>query len=132
MDIIKFKLRDMYEVLDENEDFFEEHRDQTETEPQDGNCFVVDNYRIVIPELHVSFREANWFALDPDSDPDDPEAWEIQDSVYLMYEENEKDINKWLSSCTKSIDYSLYGPCADAGYPMEKRDELDCYIEFDE
>lgn len=132
MDIIKFKLRDMYEVLDENEDFFEEHRDQTETEPQDGNCFVVDNYRIVIPELHVSFREANWFALDPDSDPDDPEAWEIQDSVYLMYEENEKDINKWLSSCTKSIDYSLYGPCADAGYLMEKRDELDCYIEFDE
>lgn len=132
MDIIKFKLRDMYEVLDENEDFFEEHRDQTETEPQDGNCFVVDNYRIVIPELHVSFREANWFALDPDSAPDDPEAWEIQDSVYLMYEENEKDINKWHSSCTKSIDYSLYGPCADAGYPMEKRDELDCYIEFDE
>ena len=52
--------------------------------------------------------------------------------AYLLYEENEKDYNKWISSCTKSIDYSLYDPCEKAGYPMEKRYELECYIEFDE
>lgn len=132
MDIIRFKLGDFYDVLDENEDFIEEHKDYYDTEEQDGNSFVVANYRIVIPELHVCFREADWYARDPESDPDDPEAWEVQDSVYLLYEENERDINKWISSCTKSIDYSLYEPCEKAGYPMEKRNELDCYIEFDE
>lgn len=132
MDIIKFKLGDMDEMYDENEEFFEEHRDYYDTEEQDGNSFVVENYRIVIPQLHVCFREADWYALDPDADPDDPDAWEVQDSVYLLYEENEKDYNKWISSCTKSIDYSLYDPCEKAGYPMEKRYELECYIEFDE
>lgn len=115
----------MDEVYDENEEFFEEHRDYYDTEEQDGNSFVVANYRIVIPQLHVCFREADWYALDPD-------AWEVQDFVYLLYEENEKDYNKWISSCTKSIDYSLYDPCEKAGYPMEKCYELECYIEFDE
>lgn len=27
---------------------------------------------------------------------------------------------------------SLFGPCEKAGYPMERRYELECYIEFDE
>ena len=118
MDTIKFKLGDMDDVFDENEDLFDEHKDYSDTEKQEGSMYVIANFRIVIPELHVCFREADWYELDPD--PDDPEAWEIQDSVYLLYEENEKDINQWIFSCTKSIDYSLYEPCEKAGYPMKK------------
>lgn len=41
-------------------------------------------------------------------------------------------ISKLILSYTKSIDYSLYEPREGAGYPMEKRYELEWYIEFDE
>lgn len=89
MDIIRFNLGDLDEIMDENEEIFDEYKDYYDTEEQEGSSFVVANFRIVIPQLHVSFREADWYALDPDTDPDDPEAWEVQDLVYLLYEENE-------------------------------------------
>lgn len=41
-----------------------------------------------------AFVKQTDYALDLDADPDDPDAWEVQDSVYLLYEENEKDYNK--------------------------------------
>lgn len=93
-----------------------------DTEEKNGNSLVVRNKRIVFPQLHVSFREGDWYARNEEiEDPDDDEAWEIQDSVYVLYEENEKDINKYKSFMTGSLYYSLYEICEKAQNSFDKK-----------
>lgn len=132
MDIIRFKLFDMDEIFDENEELFSELKDYNDTEEQQGSVYVVANYRIVIPEIHACFRYADWYTRNADVDEDDQDAWELQASVYLLYEEKEKDINQWISSCTNDIVYSVYDQCEIVGYPVDKISDLECYLEFDE
>lgn len=49
MDIIRFNLGDLDEIMDENEEIFDEYKDYYDTEEQEGSSFVVANFRIVIP-----------------------------------------------------------------------------------
>lgn len=132
MDSIRFKLKDLYDVLGEYEDDLAEFKDPIDIEEQNGNSYTVDNFKIVIPRLHVAFRSAVWCTLNPEMDPDDDEAWEAVASVDLMYEENEKDINNWKAACTDGFELFLDELCKKAGYPKGQEYELDCYIEFDE
>ena len=74
--IIKFKYRQYDEICDKYEMLFEYAEPKT-TDEQNGNALVVRGYRIVFPQLHVSFREADWYTRnedieDPDAD-DEPE-----------------------------------------------------------
>ena len=86
--IIKFRLGDYEDICDEYEECFE--NEETFDVADGDNLLVVRSRRIVIPELHISFREADWYVSD---DPDD-DAWECQGSVLLQYDENEKDPQK--------------------------------------
>ena len=61
MDKISFKLNELDDVLEENIDKISKHLDYYDTEEDGNNSLVVRNYRIVIPDLHVSFREGDWY-----------------------------------------------------------------------
>lgn len=135
--IIKFKLEEYYDILDKYEELLMEMTDRLETEEQEGNALVVIGYRVVIPELHASFREGEWYTRNKEYNPNDKESeeYELQDSVYILYEENEKDVNKYLSFCTQSVCYILFDRCKQNKYPTDKLGDLECYIdtsEFDE
>lgn len=131
--LLKFKYGQYDEICDEYELLFE-NAEPLETEEQNGNVLVVRNNRIVFPQLHVSFREADWYSRNEEiEDPDDEDAWEIEDSVYVLYEENEKDINQYKSFMTGSLDYSLREVCEKANSSFKNNlDELECYIDTSE
>ena len=96
--IIDFKLEDYEEICDEYESVFE-NEDVVDVINGD-DLLIVRTRRIVVPGLHASFREAEWYTRNEDvEDPDDDDAWEIQCSVFVRYEENEKS-NK-IRTCMK-------------------------------
>ena len=129
--VINFKLEDYDDICDEYESFFE-NEDVVDVINGD-DLLVVRMRRIVIPELHVSFREAEWYGRNVDvEDPDNEDAWECQCSVFVQYEENEKDAEKYISFATSDLAYyasELLGK-NDNGY--DKVSQLDCYIDTDE
>lgn len=131
--LLKFKYGQYDEICDEYELLFE-NAEPLETEEQNGNVLVVRNNRIVFPQLHVSFREADWYSRNEEiEDPDDEDAWEVEASVYVLYEENEKDINQYISFMTGSLDYFLLEVCEKTNSPFKKTlDELECYIDTSE
>ena len=52
---------------------------------------VVSGKRIVVPELHASFRTAERYTRNEEIENEDGEdAWEIQSSVFVYYPEDEK------------------------------------------
>ncbi len=130
--IIKFKFKQYDEILEEHNVLFDYAEPQT-TNEQDGTILVTRGARIVFPQLHVSFREAGWYTRNKKiEDPNDVDAWEGQDSVYALYDENEKDVNKYISFVTGSSDCSVIDACEYAGFPPENYKELDCYIDTSE
>lgn len=126
MDKISFKLNELDDVLEENIDEFSKHLDYYDTEEDGNNSLVVRNYRIVIPDLHVSFREGDWYYRETEN-----AVWEPQASVYVRYNENEKDINKYISFMTGSLRYSLHDLLIQIGQKDLNIDNYLCYIEFD-
>ena len=128
--IIKFKLDNYYETCDEYERVFE--LDDTVDVVDEENCLIVSTKRIVIPELHASFRTAEWYARNEEvEDDDDEDAWEIQSSVFVYYPENEKDPEKYISFATCELaDYAseLYKEMVD----YEVVAQLECYIDTEE
>ncbi len=128
--IIKFKLDDYYETCDEYERVFE--LDDTVDVGDEDNCLIVSTKRIVVPELHASFRTAEWYARNEEvEDENDEDAWEIQSSVFVYYPENEKDPEKYISFATCELaDYA-------SQFYKEKVDyeviaQLECYIDTEE
>ena len=128
--IIKFKLDDYYETCDEYERVFE--LDDTVDVVDEENCLIVSTKRIVVPELHASFRTAEWYARNEEvEDEDDEDAWEIQSSVLVYYPENEKDPEKYISfSACELADYvsELY----EERVEYEVVAQLECYIDTEE
>ena len=128
--IIKFKIDDYYETCDEYERVFE--LDDTVDVVDEGNCLIVSTKRIVVPELHASFRTAEWYARNEEvEDEDDEDAGEIQSSVFVYYPEDEKDPEKYISFATCELaDYAseLYKEKAD----YEVVAQLECYIDTEE
>ena len=132
--ILRFKLGDYEEMCDENEEAFE---NEDTVDVSDGeNLLVTRTRRIVIPELHASFREADWYALNEDvDDPDDPDAWECQNSVWVHYEEHETDPDKFVSYATCDLAFFAGELMGEKGKDYEVVAQLECFIdtaEFDE
>ena len=129
--IIDFKLEDYEEICDEHESILE-HEDTVDVIKGD-DLLIVRTRRIVVPELHASFREAEWYTRNEDiEDSDDDDAWEIQCSVMVQYDENEKDIKKYISFASVGLmDYAseLLG---EVGKDQAKVASLNCYIDTDE
>ena len=128
--IIKFKLDDYYETCDEYERVFE--LDDTVDVVDEKNCLIVSTKRIVVPELHASFRTAEWYARNEEvEDEDDEDAWEIQSSVFVYYPENEKDPEKYISCATCELaDYASELYKEKVGYEVVA--QLKCYIDTEE
>ena len=128
--IIKFKIDDYYETCDDYERVFE--LDDTVDVVDEENCLIVSTKRIVVPELHASFRTAEWYARNEEvEDENDEDAWEIQSSVFVYYLENEKDPEKYISFATCELaDYAseLYKEMVD----YEVVAQLECYIDTEE
>lgn len=129
--IINFKLDDYYDICDEYEEVFEQ---EDVVDVLDGDdCLVVRTRRIVIPAIHASFREAEWLARNLEvEDEDDEEAWETQNSVWVQYEENEKDPTKFISYATCDLLYFAAELSANLGIHSCDATQLDCYIDTSE
>ena len=128
--IIKFKIDDYYETCDEYERVFE--LDDTVDVVDEENCLIVSTKRIVVPELHASFRTAEWYARNDEvEDEDDEDAWEIQSSVFVYYPENEKDPEKYISFATCELaDYASELYIEKVVYEVVV--QLECYIDTEE
>ena len=125
--IIKFQLGDYEDICDEYEECFE--NEETFDVADGDNLLVVRSRRIVVPELHVSFREADWYIAD---DPDDDDALECQGSVLLQYDENEKDPEKFISYATCDLAYFAGDLLGEKGKDYDAVSRLDCYIDISE
>jgi len=136
MKTIPFKWGNLYDMMDEHEDDFCD-LDRNITEKQDENVLDVMSYRIVIPALHVSLRCADWYCFrdleeDDYGDKDDYLDAAIQCSVFVEYEENETDINEYVSFIDdRGIEYEIADWCKKNGLSADDRDNLECYVEFD-
>ena len=138
--IIKFKLDDYYDICDEYERIFE-LAEPIEIEDENNNCLITTGKRIVIPQIHKSFREAEWYwkdeaaespdTVDDEDECDNADEYEIQGSVYVSYPENEKDPNKYISFVTGELSYFVQGYCETEGLDIDP-EELDCYIDTEE
>ena len=117
---IEFKCRDYAEVIDDYSESFYEN--PIELKPDGNNLLIVTDFRMVIPELHASFREAIWIDT---RYPDDGE------NAYVTYAEDEKDPQKFLSFLTGGMAYAVLDAATTAGFPTGHDDilNLDCYID---
>ena len=130
--IIEFKLGDYEEICDKYAAIFEDEDVEPVTDTE-GNLLMTRMRRIVIPQLHASFREAEWYVLDENAeDIDDDDAWEIQSSVFVQYAENEKDPEKFISFSTCDLAQFACELCRDKDNDYETVSQLDCYIDTDE
>ena len=129
--IINFKLEDYEEICDEYESIFE--NEDVVNVVTESDLLIVRMRRIVVPELHASFREAEWYARNEDvEDCDDDDAWEIQCSVFVQYEENEQDVEKYISFASADLSYYVSELLGEEGKAIEKVAQLACYINTDE
>ena len=128
--IIKFKIDDYYDVCDEYSKIFE-LEDTIEVDDGD-NCLMVSNIRVVVPELQASFRNAEWYVRNNDAeDEEDEDTWGIQSSVFVYYQENEKNPENYISFATCELaDYASELCKEKASYEVVA--QLDCYIDTDE
>ena len=129
--IIKFKLEDYEDICDEYESVFE-NEDVVDVINGD-DLLITRARRIVVPELHASFREAEWYARNEEiEDPDDEDAWEIQCSVFVQYEEDEQDPEKYISFASCDLAYYAGELLGEQGKDPEKVAQLECYIDTKE
>ena len=128
--IIDFKLEDYEEICDEYESVFE-NEDVVDVINGD-DLLIVRTRRIVVPELHASFREAEWYTRNEDDGDLDDDAWEIQCSVFVRYEENEKDVEKYISFASADLTYYASELLGEEGKDNDKVAQLACYIDTDE
>ena len=128
--IIDFKLEDYEEICDEYESVFE-NEDAVDVINGD-DLLIVRTRRIVVPELHASFREAEWYTRNEDVEDQDDVAWEIQCSVFVRYEENEKDVEKYISFASADLTYYASELLGEEGKDNDKVAQLACYIDTDE
>ena len=130
--IIKFKLRDYDDILDEYCDLFEEI-EPINSEEKNGTMLAFSGPRIVFPSLHISIREAYWYERNEQvADPKDEDAWEEEDSVYVLYDENEININNYIGFMTGYIEFSIRELCKDRHIKVKNPAALDCYIDTSE
>ena len=123
--IINFKLDDYYDICDEYEKVFEQ-ADPIEVVVED-DCLITTGKRIVIPQIHRSYREAEWYWREEGSD-----EYEIQASVYVSYPEHEKDPNNYISYATCDLMYCAEGLREKFGISASDVPQLDCYIDTSE
>ena len=125
----EFKYEEWEDLEDDYRDELDE-LDERGTTEQDGNVLMVSNFRIVIPALKASIREANWFIHDLSKEAD--EEWSYQAGGYVRYPENETDIDKFESFTSGYLSYCVHDICNEIGYPEDQIGGLDCYIDVDE
>ena len=126
--IIDFKLEDYEEICDEYESIFQNEDAVDVTNGDD--LLIIRTRRIVIPELHASFREAEWYTRNEEvEDTDDDDAWEIQCSVFVHYDENEKDVEKYISFASADLTYYASELLGEEGKDNDRVAQLACYID---
>lgn len=65
-------------------------------------------------------------------DPDDEDTWEIQCSVFVQYEENEQDPEKYISFASSDLAYYASELLGGRGNGYEKVSQSECYIDTKE
>lgn len=129
--IIKFKLGDLYNILDQYIDLFD-NLDSEWVETNDGYMFSASRYRIILSELDLSFREGNlFFRNDTIEDKKSDDAWDFAHSVDIFYAGAEKDFKKYLGY-SDNINYMLKSICETSKIAIDDFDSLDCYIDTSE
>ena len=128
----KFQFAEYDSVIDELWDAIGDLEPIT-TEEREGNTFVIKKFRLVIPELQASFREGIWYAeSDVEASDEDEYEEEAAESAYLIYAENELDINKYAGFATGGMELSVKAVCEDLGRSATWEDmaKLGCYLEM--
>lgn len=126
--LIKFKLEDYEEICDEYAALFEREEVVEVINTQD--LLLIRTRRIVVPDLHVSFREAEWYVRNNDiDDPDDEDAWELQCSIFVQYAEDERAVEKYISFTTCDLANCVSELVGTLGKDQLRAEQLDCYID---
>ena len=128
--VITFLMGDYEEMCDEYESVFD--CEETVDVVSENDLLVVRTRRIVVPELHASFREAEWYSRNDQFDEtSDDEEWEVQCSVWVQYHEHEKDPNKFISFASCGL-CELAGEISTEDANYDKISQIECYLDTDE
>lgn len=128
--IIKFKLGELYDIFDDYMKAFD-YADLVDAEEKEEEAMCFREYRVVIPQIHASFREGQWYAKAEDEETGEVD-WELQDGIWAQYEENEKDINKYISYACCELDYFVKTLCEEKRIEVANVHELECFVDVSE
>lgn len=116
--------------------FFDENYDRIESLDTDEmliaggkEALIIDRYRVVVPKLHASFRNAVWFCQD-EKPTETKEEWDAQSAVTLQYAEKEQDYRKYKLFYTMEMDELIEQLCENSTREIDP-DELKCLVEFE-
>ncbi len=130
---LDFKFDEYYEILDDYENLLSKFEPRFTSIPGDENSIGLSPIRVVIPSLHASFMEGNWYWRNEEiEDENDKDAWEYQDGAGVVYEENETNINNYLYFISGDIETAVAFYCRENEIKISSTAELDCYIDFEE
>jgi len=124
--IIEFDFGDYDVICDKYEDLFYSVESLYTKEINDIS-FVVNAYRVIMPELHISFRHGTGYQRTDDED----EEWEPIDEAYLFYEEDEKNVDEFFDAVGEEVYYFLDSLIKENKLEI-KSEALKCYIDTDE
>ena len=124
-----FLLEHYDDMQDRHCDFFD---DVDDLETTKGNTsLVLKAYRIVIPEIHASFREGGWYEKNENADADDDDAWEAQGFVCVRYDENEKDVANYQSIVMADLETCVREVCSENSLKIQDQGKLKCFLDTD-
>lgn len=124
---LMFTLREFEGVVDDNYDALAEYEPLWIQLPDDeGWGLSVDGYRVVIPDIHISFRSGELYAAPKNPDDD----WDFVSSVTIYYDENEEDAENVLAYSYGATEPLIVEACKKYNYPIEKLDDIECYIDL--
>lgn len=125
---IIFKLEDFADIVDEHYDALEEYEPVwIQLQGDEGWGLRVDGYKVTIPEIHISFRTGELYAIPEDPDED----WDFANSVTIYYDEDEEDAEKVLAYSYGATEPLVVEACRKYNYPIEKINEIECYMDID-
>ena len=93
---------------------------------EDDMLIDTDGIRVVIPDLELSLRQGAVYVYDPDED-----VYAADFSITLVYEEDEKDPEKYLYWEQDGLAVTLYNFLREKEMTLDHLEGLDCQIEVE-
>ena len=126
--ILETVMEDIISFTDKYQNLLVFESEYCEQQIEEDTKIDIGGYRILVPELGVCVREGELWSLRSGSDHE----WNVDDSVVLVYEIDEKDPLKYLVCSTGDIQGVLFDWFHEKFSCYEDLDAIRCIVDTSE